>query len=194
MRKTFFFLMILPVISIGQTLKLSTGATASTLIYPAETGIKTGFNNILTGFTGTVGVDYLETKWGFLSSNIGFVQKGRKDKVTYTDALGNNTWVGTFKSKFNYVTFNTTMNFKLSQSSLVPFFSIGPRVDYLLNQSHFYDPGNIKFAYGLNGGFGIIKRTGKMEFGGRVDYLLNIAERPDDRTGAVQVFFGYKLK
>lgn len=194
MRKMLLPVFFAPIFSFGQTLKFNTGATASALIYPTSFNIKTGLNNILIGFTGAAGIDYSETKWGFLSSNIGFVQKGSKDKVTYTDPLGNSTWTGIVKTKFNYITLNTTINFKISRGSLVPFFSVGPRVDYLLNQKDFIDSKNIKFAYGLNGGLGLIKRIDKMEFGGRIDYLLNIAEHPNDRTGAIQVFFGYKLK
>jgi hypothetical protein len=186
--------LLVPALSPAQTLKINAGATMSTIIPPEVTRIPTGVKNVLIGSIASIGVDYTETKWGFLSSNIGFVQKGRRNEVIYTDALGNEINTATVRIRYNYATLSTTMNFKLSQSSLIPFFSIGPRVDYLLNQKDFYDPKEMQFAFGLNGGFGLLKRFNKIELGAKIDYLLNLAKLPKDRTGAIQVFYGYKFK
>lgn len=191
---TIILIIAMPFALRSQTIKINAGSTISTTLPSAGLGIKTDAKNLLVGFIATAGIDYAETKWAFLSTNIGIVQKGRKDKVVYTDALGNNYREGIQYTRYNYASINTIINFKLSQRSLVPFFSIGPRLDYLLNQNDFYDPKKLAFAFGFNGGFGLIKRFNKMELGGRIDYLLSLNKHPNDRTGAIQLFYGYILK
>ncbi|MBX3253936.1 MAG: hypothetical protein KF862_07310 [Chitinophagaceae bacterium] len=186
------FILLIPAALCAQTIKLNAGTSFSVVnsnpdLHP------TGIKNVAIGFSGTIGADFVERKWGFLSANIGIVQKGRKDRVTYTDVNGNSSYDKTNVIRFTYLTANATVNFKLSQSSLVPFLGIGPRLDYLLNKSSFIDPERLELAYGVIGGFGLMKKFDKIQIGGRVDYLYSIKKEPIDRTGTVMIFAGWGI-
>lgn len=182
-------LLLLPLAGVTQVFTFNLGPSFSTIM-PARRSDPVRLENILTGLSATGGVDFAETKWRFLSANVGVVQKGRRFKTTYTD--GNESYVRTVKTRFSYFTANFTVNFKLSSGKrLIPFASIGPRVDYFIDRPEISPlPA---FLFGANAGLGVMQQAGNWRYGIRADYLYNITKKPDDRTATVMVFAGFKF-
>ena len=191
MRKITLFLFLLPVLGYSQTLKLNFGPSFSTILRPAHVNNRAGLENVITGLSGTGGIDFLETDYGFLSVNAGLVQKGRKDKTLYTDPNTNETSTVTTKTQFSYATANITANIKLASGNLVPFISVGPRIDYFIDQPE----GTTlpAFLFGANGGIGVLQYAGNWRYGVRADYLHNFTKKPNDRTVVLMATLGLKL-
>lgn len=189
MRKMALFLLFLPVAGFTQTLTLNAGPSFSTIVPPKGVGRPAGLENVITGLSASGGLSFAERDWGFLSINAGVVQKGRRDKSTYID--GNDTHTKINRVRFSYATVNMTANLKLSSGSLVPFVSVGPRVDYFIDQ-----PEATKlpaFLYGANAGIGLMQYAGNWRYGVRADYLYNFTKKPNDRTATLMAFVGWKV-
>ncbi len=175
----------------AQIVKVSAGTSFSVIKVPQVLpGISNTTDNAVAGFSGVIGVDFAESKWAFLTGSVGIVQKGRRDAFNRTDALGN-TIPGQVKHKVLYTfgVVNLAVNFKLRNDGLIPYFSIGPRIDHLMNENSGFD----KTAIGFNGGFGLTKRMESLELGGRLDYLHSFGENPKTIAGSAMLFFGFKL-
>lgn len=154
------FLFLMPICSFTQTLKLNLGPSFSN-----------ASGELVVGLSTTVGVDYFETKWTFLSANLGLVQRGI--------------------SKNSYTTANIQGNIKLSQGKFIPFFSIGPRVDYFLDAPEIWD--HSRYVIGANGGVGLMKRMEKLELGVRADYHYNFTKPPNDPAVIAMLFVGFRI-
>lgn len=189
MRKMVLLLLLLPVAGLTQTLTLNAGASFSTLVPPRSLNRPIGLNNFLTGLSVTGGLDFAERDWGFFSVHAGVVQKGRKDRSTVVD--GNDTHVSTTRVRFSYATVNATVNVKLSSGNLVPFVSVGPRVDYFIDQPE--ATALPAFLYGANACIGLMHYAGNWRYGIRADYLYNFTKKPNDRTATVMAFVGVKI-
>lgn len=179
-------LLLLPLAGFAQVFTVGIGPSFSTIVVPRSS---TKMENILTGLSVNGGVDFAETKRKFLSANIGIVQKGRRFVATYTD--GNETFTRVSKTRYVYGTASFTANFKLSSGKLVPFISIGPRMDYYIDRPEVTPlPA---FSFGANGGFGVMQYAGNWRYGVRADYLYNITKKPNDRTAVLLAFAGFKF-
>lgn len=191
MRKITLILLLLPILGYGQTLKLNFGPSFSTILRPAHMPDRGGIENVLIGLSGTGGIDFLESHLGFLSVNAGLVQKGRKDRVTRINPNTNEHYMVIAKTQFSYATGNITANIKLSSGNLVPIVSIGPRIDYFIDQPE----GTTlpAFQFGANAGIGLLQYSGNWRYGLRADYLHNFTKKPDDRTVVLMATVGLKL-
>ena len=172
-------------------------------------------NETMIGYSTFAGIDYLDKKYFNLSSNIGMIRKRGRGAVPHT-GYGGDTYFGlSEKLSLDYLSVNTTMDFKYPiQKSIYPFISFGPRFDYLLHSnnrppafaSHF--DAIKKASFGLILGGGLKYDISNLQFGLRADYYFDfskkIAEWPDYETGSVcdilvNVFtinlsIGYRLK
>ena len=178
------FLIILTGTTIhAQTIFAKIGPSFSKLTWANSMLKEDGFKKGLVGFDALLGVNYLNFIYFHLSSGLGFIQKGGKEEGVVTDIVGRP--VGNIEQveKLNYLTVNTTFNFKVPVAKfLEPYLSAGPRLDYLISYNEnvpflklFEDTGELnKVSYGFLLGCGINSKIRKFRMGIAFDYYINI--------------------
>ena len=175
---------LITILAQGQVLKFQGGTSISKLDWEL-TGVNIGpiYEESLTGYYITAGLDYLETDFIYISSNIGMVRKGGKGEFQLTDQFGNLTGQGIVeKPSLDFLTINSLINVKYPLNETIsPFISIGPRFDYLVNSSdHFKDldemDGLNTYTIGLSFGGGVNYELSDLQFGLRGDYLMELTK------------------
>ena len=209
----FFSLFLFGPTLFSQTIFFKIGTSFSKLTWYNSMIGKKPFNKGIVGLNAMAGVNYLNYKYFYLSSNVGFIQKGGSQNVIITDNVGDS--IGTTKEteKLNYLTINTTFNLKIPIKKVIePYLFAGPRLDYLITYKEnfgllkqFDDIGKLnKFSYGLLLGGGVNCNIKKFRFGIALDYYLNINKQINytsngftnklfDNTFAINALFGYKF-
>jgi Outer membrane protein beta-barrel domain len=216
MKRNFLILLVclLNLSLFGQTLHLQIGPSFSKLNWKNSMVQDIMFNRNVTGFNASIGVEYLNLKYFNLNSTLGFIQKGGKDSISVTGPQGENESKEEFKIKLNYLTINTTVEFKVPiKEFITPYIFIGPRLDYLISykeKANFikqFDEINQvnKYIYGFIAGVGINFQIKKIQLGAVFDYYLNINKLVDytsdknvsnkisDNTYTLSFQVGYKL-
>ena len=198
----------------GQVVKLQGGTSFSTLDWKLNSIDFKIFDKTLIGYSIFVGIDYFDKQYFNLSSNIGMVRKGGKGNVPLTDFGGNIITERTENALLDYLSINTTMDFKYPiKETISPFISFGPRFDYLLRSSNFFDilsefDALKSSSIGLILGGGLKYDISNLQFGLRADYYLDfsnkVAEWTIDDTGingqalvntfTINLSVGYRLK
>ncbi len=199
----------------GQTLKIQGGTSFSKLDWQLK-GLKIDpfYNETLIGYSFFAGLDYLDKQYFNLSSNIGVIRKGGKDKIEISDQDGEFTGqTTTEKPTLDYLSVNTMLDLKYTiKEKVSPFVSFGPRMDYLIRSSkHFDDIEKIdelnSTSIGLILGGGLKYNISNLQFGLRADYYLdftNVANWTIENsvnsgeinvnTYTINLTMGYKLK
>ncbi len=197
--------------SYGQTFTVQAGPSFSRLdwkinINSTDTNL---FNKILVGYSVFAGCDYLEKKYFNLSSNIGLIRKGGKDKLDLINVSGENMGEQTVKATMDYITVNTTFDLKYPiKDKIIPYISLGPRFDYLMAHSkEINDLDNSdelnKYNVGLILGGGVKYNLSKIQLGIQAHYYLNFEKIADknnmggsvkDNTFIINLTIGYRLK
>ncbi len=196
----------------AQTIHLQSGVAVSSLNWELING-GIFYDDAIISPSVFVGIDYLKKKYYNLSSNIGYIRKGGSDVLQMTDALGNELGMLEDKITLDYVSLNTTFDVLIPavKDKLFPFFSVGPRIDFLVANSERLDSYKKldelhKTSYGLIIGTGIRYAFSRIELGIRADYLANfnkIVYYEDegtfysslkDKTALVSFTVGYRLK
>jgi len=198
----------------GQVVKFQGGTSFSTLDWKLNSIDVNIFDKTLIGYSIFAGIDYFDKQYFNLSSNIGMVRKGGKGIVPVTDIGGNLITERTENAILDYLSINTTMDFKYPiKKTISPFISFGPRFDYLLRSSNFFDilsefDAMKNTSFGLILGGGIKYDISNFQFGLRADYYLDfsnkVAEWTIDNTGGsgqalvntftINLTIGYRLK
>ena len=210
--KLLVFGLLLSNLSYGQIVKIQAGPSFSVLDWRTDNMPIIPYDDVLIGYSVTAGIDYLDSKYFNLSSNLGLIRKGGKELVTYMNSSGEPIGEGIDRAKLDYFTVNTTIDIKLPvNDKLIPFISIGPRFDYLIKHSIDFQGVNEmgelnKYNVGLIFGGGMKYDLSKFQIGLRADYYMNfikVAEWPaqgdnswgeiDDRTFSLNLIVGYKL-
>ncbi len=189
MKKTLVILIIL-VLSKGafaQVIKLQTGAVLSKLFWGnKELSEHSFFDEPIVSFSGYAGIEYFQKKHFNLSSNIGFIRKG--GEFTFTPApfvpdpaIPDGEIVN--KAIADYLSLNTTIDFKFSiKDKLIPYLSIGPRIDYLVSFNNEFDGIEKmdelnKISFGLISGIGIkYCCLHQLQIGLKSDYFINFTK------------------
>jgi hypothetical protein len=153
------------------------------------------------------GLEYLEKKHWSISSNVGFLRKGGKEPWWVYDFNGNLISTTTAFARFDYLSVNTTFNFKYPiKERWIPFLSIGPRVDFLLDHDHFFPyfetPGVVrKQSYGLVAAAGIRYQFPRFQVGLKGDHLFSFnklaaigQETNQVNVSMVSLTFGVRFK
>lgn len=179
------------VITYSQTIKVQGGISLSTL--DAKSGVINDlWSQTMVGYSALVGIDYFNHKMYNLSSNIGIVRKGGKDKLKYVDRDHTPSGEETVIAWLDYVTINTTADIKFPvKENWKPFISVGPRLDILASAGDDFkklvksDDMN-KVTYGFNVGAGVNREIKKFVIGIRGDYYFNLnkAAEWDRRSGS----------
>jgi len=207
-----FTLLLVYSISFGQIVKVQTGTSFSHLDW--EIGSASfGYDNNIVGHSLFLGVDYYNKKHFNLSSNIGVIKKGGKEKVYFTDNSGVVINSNTEKALLEYLSVYTIVDFKYPENDkLSPFISAGPRLDILIDYNKHFDSldqlGDLnKLSVGFILGGGVKYQLNKLEVGFRIDYYLNLNKVADwpaetnrlsgsvsDRTFTTNFTIGYRIK
>jgi len=172
------------------------------------------YNETLIGYSFFAGLDYLDKQYFNLSSNIGVIRKGGKDKIEISDQYGEFTGqTTTEKPTLDYLSVNTMLDLKYTiKEKVSPFVSFGPRIDYLIRSSkHFDDIEKIdelnSTSIGLILGGGLKYNISNLQFGLRADYYLDLTNvanwtfentvntgEINVNTYTINLTMGYKLK
>lgn len=167
----------------------------------------------IVGYSFFLGIDYCSSNYFNFSSNIGAIRKGGSSTINAILEANDSAFTFTETAKLNYISFNTTLDFKYPiKERFVPYISAGPRLDYLANYSKEFDLINDadllnKYTFGMLLGGGLKCNFSQFQFGIRADYYLNfnqIAEwsaatdnlggKINDNTYTINLSIGYKLK
>src|SRR5690606_33322719 len=135
MKRIILLLIIfIPFLSKGQTFKIQTGPTFSSLNFNYDYYSLKPYNKTLTGYSIFVGADYLNSTYFFMSSNIGFLTKGGKNEIVYINQGRN--YVMNSSAKLSYFSFNTGVNLQYPVSENINLFvSLLPRIDLLISNN-----------------------------------------------------------
>lgn len=200
-------------LSMAQTLNFQAGTSYSKLSWETGAVDMKLFNEVSIAFNGFVGLDYLDKQYFNLSSNVGLLRKGGQAVIEILDDEGLETGETKMeKATLDYLTFNTLFDIKYPiKEKIIPFISVGPRLDYLVNSSkelETLDKMNAlnSISYGLLLGGGLKYNLANLQLGLRADYYLNfnkVAEWPaetgnlggevSDQTFTINLVVGYRL-
>ena len=161
-----------------------------------------------------LGMQYMDKGWYNLSSSIGSMRRGSRDKIFYNPITGENGYV-TMKNKLHYLTVSTTFDIKKTSHDGYTFFiGVGPRLDFNLksvtvtyidfdqSRPEGYEPtkenldGIHPVLFGLKCVGGIRKDIGNMQLGFNIAYLpsfTHLSKGVHDRTFTFGLSLGYKL-
>lgn len=213
-----YFLLIIGLffaqICFSQTINIQAGKSLSSIDW--EFGEYSLYNKHKIGYSVFAGLDFLDHRYYNLSCNFGLINKGGKDDEVIRDAEGEYVTASELVINMDYVSANTVVNFKYPiLNKIIPFFSIGPRLDYLIKYKDDFKGLNEiekmgelnKLNYGLLIGGGIKYSLSKFQFGLRADYLLNFVKIAKgnsensnkglvikDNTAMFNFMIGYRLK
>lgn len=201
------------ILSYGQVIKIQGGTSLSKLDWQIS-GLDLGqYNEPLVGYVFFIGLDYLDKEYFNLSSSCGLIRKGGKDEeliVAPSEELSGETMIE--KAILDYFSVNTMIDLKYPvKETFLPFISIGPRLDYLVNNSKTLDSldeihGLNVLSLGLTLGCGVKYELLKFQIGLRTDYYLNFTKIADwsasslnidgevnNNMFSISLTFGYKL-
>ena len=169
-------LILAPIFSFSQKLKVSTGIYVSNL----KVNDNKILENSLTSVPVFLGIDYLDKEKIGLSSELGYVSIGSKG-----DFILNNEPISQ-KEKFDIIQFNTTFRYKFNTNNNYIFYvGLGPKIDYITNTSFnsviFKD--SLKFPsffIGYKSEAGAIYNFNSFYSGVNLTYMSNLKNRKDN--------------
>lgn len=173
MSRTFLltFLLTFSFFCEAQTIKLENGISSSSM----RSDNISFLNKKITTYSVLVGYEYLNHKYYYLSSAIGYLRKGGQEEIS---AIGN------IKEQLDYLHFNTTIRAKITINDLEMFTGIGPTIDVLLSDKNFkselFDLDNEKYvlnsvSFGSKIEIGFVQLLNdRFKVGCSGSYLLNI--------------------
>lgn len=159
MRGNAFLLILLLVVSTidAQIVKFSSGMSVSSM--PSRSEV---LNRYIAKYYTSVGCDYLEHKYFYLSSEFAYTSLGGR---------GNNGFINLSPTRtmemWNYLHLNTTFRVRYSFDQIHLYLGCGPKLDILVDDDKFKSPffSNLEGYRMDNLSFG-----GKLEMGGAYDY------------------------
>ena len=202
----FFLLLIMVPASHGQTIFLKFGPSFSKITSTATPGASPVVaENGIVGFDAIAGIHYLNRRYFYLSSGIGFLQGGGEEELV---SFGSPYVDEKVTVRLNFMTVNTTFNLKIPIKEMIePYIFAGPRMDYLVSYSHLDElfntnPGKNYIIYGALLGGGINFKVNKFQLGLGCDYYLNFNKVVDNQkhdekvsvnTFTVNALIGYSF-
>lgn len=106
----------------SQVIKIENGVSFSKMNLPGNV-----FHDNLSMYSMNVGCDYLERKWYFLSSEIGYVRKGGAENAVYIDDPSDLRAIH-LKNTLDYITINASFNVKYNLGDLICMLELPPRL------------------------------------------------------------------
>jgi hypothetical protein len=208
----FFSLTIIASVVHSQTLFVKLGPSFSHIYYrPSFEKLYSQVEKGMIGFDAIVGVNYLQLKYFNVSSGIGYITEGGSESYHLSQ---NDPSFPNYKIILNFLTVNTTFNFKVPIKNIVePYVFAGPRLDYLASYTdgswdlllNYEKNGKLnKLIYGAIFGGGINVMIKRFRVGLDFDYYYNLNKLVDyekkwgpeqfsSDVYAINAFFGYKF-
>ena len=192
-RMLLFLLMLNCHFMFSQVIKFSNGVLISTTTNQK----KTFMNESVASYTASIGVEYLEHKYFYLSSEIGYVQLGGKESDAYIDAVH-----ASVCEKWNYLQLNTTFRVKYPINHTHFYLGLGPKLDMLLDSQRFKSsfladlPGLNRATVGAKTEVGVAYDFSKVRIGLNYSYSFNfmpVARGLYNHNHAVMLSIGYRL-
>lgn len=110
----------------AQVVKLDVGTTFSSMQDDTPTH---NFTNMLVGNSLTLGVDWLENSWYYLSSEVGYITTGGIDRIDIVEGTGLPIEEIDWRMQRHNIHFNTTFRAKLGSKKFHAYLGIGPKLD-----------------------------------------------------------------
>lgn len=162
----------------AQVVKLDVGTTFSSMQDDTPTH---NFTKTLVGNSLTLGVDWLENNWYYLSSELGYMSTGGVDRIDIIEGTGLPIEEIDWRMQRHNIHFNTTFRAKLGGKKFHAYLGVGPKLDIpvktTMNQD-LDDVDNISFIknevmFGLKAEVGVAYNFNDVRVG------LNFAYLPD---------------
>lgn len=186
----------------SQVIKIENGVSFSKMNLPGNV-----FHDNLSMYSMNVGCDYLERKWYFLSSEIGYVRKGGAENAVYIDDPSDLRAIH-LKNTLDYITINASFNVKYNFRGFNLYAGIAPTLDFLVknrfksdapeeNQNEEIFPAH-KIVLGFKPSIGIFYDTDKIRLNIETSYMKNITKLSRSNSMKANTFLlsfgiGYKL-
>ncbi|HAY70551.1 MAG TPA: hypothetical protein DCX89_01545 [Saprospirales bacterium] len=164
----------------AQTIQFQAGTSFSSLKHLDSYQNTILSSEILVAHAFMAGLEYINSHHFNVSSNVGIIRKGGLYKLNMINEWGEPSGFRYDRCTLDVMTFNTLLEYKYPvKDILVPFISIGPRVDYLLVYDSFFDIFNevttlSSFNAGVSLGAGIKYQFPGYIIGIRSDYFYNM--------------------
>ncbi len=164
--------------SFSQVFKVKNGVSISSLSVnqgSAEFDRVELLNDNIVTYSFSLGVDYFEKKWFYLSSEIGYLKKGGREEVEIFDEDRKLE----IKESWSYLHFNTTARFPIRlKNDTHIFIGAGPKFDVLIDSDTFksslYEGYTINSTvFGAKGELGIMKDFNNIRAGLEFSYLYD---------------------
>lgn len=162
----------------AQVVKLDVGTTFSSMQDDTPTH---NFTKTLVGNSLTLGVDWLENSWYYLSSEVGYMTTGGVDRIDIVEGTGLPIEEIDWRMQRHNIHVNTTFRAKLGSKKFHAYLGIGPKLDIpvktTMNQN-LDDVDNVSFIknevmFGLKAEVGVAYNFNDVRVG------LNFAYLPD---------------
>lgn len=186
----------------AQVFKIENGISFSKMNLPGN-----AFHDNLSMYSMNVGCDYLERKWYFLSSEIGYVRKGGADNAVYIDNPSDLRAIH-LKNTLDYITINTSFNIKYNFRGFNLYAGIAPTLDFLVKNRFKSDTPEAnqneevfsahKVVLGFKPSIGVFYDTDKIRLSVEASYMKNITKLSELKSMKSNTFLlsfgiGYKL-
>lgn len=193
-------MVIIPAYS--QIIKIENGLAVS-----AMSGSKLNFfENNINAFSSTIGYEYFEHKFFYLSSEIGYIRKGGKGRLSMDEVDGSSTLV-TIKEAANYLHLNTTYRVRYLHKGFEIYLGIGPKIEFLIGSNQFQYKGfehykYNKYSFGLIPEIGLKKHiNNNLLIGINLSYLYDFShsaiseyDKINSKTSLLLISIGYLLQ
>lgn len=139
------------------------------------------FTHTATGYTGRLGIDWLEHRWFYLSSEVGYMATGGMDHIDIMAEHGIEENVIDWHYRRDNLHFNTTFRFKLAYHDFHAYLGVGPKVDIPLGSSLNEELFDKSVMFGIKTEIGCAYDFSHLRLG------INLAYLPDLTKQAVPV-------
>ncbi len=161
----------------AQVVKLDVGTTFSSMQDDTPTH---NFTKTLIGNSLTLGVDWLENNWYYLSSEVGYMTTGGIDRIDIIEGTGLPIEEVDWRMQRHNIHFNTTFRAKLGVKNFHAYLGIGPKLDIPVKttMNQFFEDDNTSFIknevmFGIKAEAGVAYNFNDVRVG------LNFAYLPD---------------
>lgn len=138
------------------------------------------FTNPLISNSLSLGVDWLENNWFYLSSEVGYMTTGGIDRIDIIEGTGLPIEEIDWRLQRHNIHFNTTFRAKLGGKKFHAYLGVGPKLDIPVTTTinHYFDDDNVSFIknevmFGLKAEVGVAYNFSDVRVG------LNFAYLPD---------------
>lgn len=174
-RIVFLFLFIINTYGFAQVIKIKSGVSITNLRaqnFPI-------LDKSVYVFDASLGLEYLENNRFFLNTEIGYSQKGGKEKNPLIQGQYND-----FNKKWNTLYFITTFRYKIPVNDLFIYVGAGPQINYLIDNKNDFD--NTPYAgseyilekinLGISPEIGLTKDSTKFRYSIGFSYLVGLSK------------------